>query len=230
MTTCTPKNGSGLKVLTITVENLAPPMGTVVTPLWFGFHDGSFTIYRDGAPASAALERLAEDANAGPISNRFNQAGVGISQGIVFGSDDILNSIFPGSTASAKVLLDCSLTSSHYFSYAAMIVPSNDAFIGNECPTECRIVDEYGQFVGADIIVMGSEVRDAGTEVNDEALFHAAGAGPVFLFDAGVRENGIVHTHEGYQAGGTILSNPAFANADFKAEGYRIARITVKEA
>jgi hypothetical protein len=65
MTTCTPKNGSGLKVLTITVENLAPPMGTVVTPLWFGFHDGSFTIYRDGAPASAALERLAEDANAG---------------------------------------------------------------------------------------------------------------------------------------------------------------------
>src|SRR4051812_36345017 len=97
--------------------------------LRIGFHDGSFTIYRDGAPASAALERLAEDANAGPISNRFNQAGGGISQGIAFGSNDILNNIFPGSSASAKVLLDCSLTNSHYFSYAAMIVPSNDAFI-----------------------------------------------------------------------------------------------------
>ena len=77
---------------------------------------------------------------------------------------------------------------------------------------------------------MGREVLDAGTEVNDEAPLHAAGAGPVFLFDAGVAEKGVVHRHEGYQPGGTILSIPMWTNADFTVPDYRVARITVTEA
>ena len=85
-----------------------------------------------------------------------------------------------------------------------------------------------GGFLGADIIVLGSGVLDAGTEVNDEAAFHAIGAGPVFIADAGVPENGEVHVHPGYQPGGALLSNPNFANADFKAVGYRIARIRIE--
>lgn len=218
------------KLINVSVENLAPPGGTILTPLWFGFHDGGFDIYNLNDPASPALERLAEDGNTGPLTNEFNKIGAGTVQGTVFGSDDVLNSIFPGSTTSLKVVLPGNLTSVLYLSYAAMIVPSNDAFIANEDPKAHQIVDSEGNFIGADFVVLGSEVRDAGTEVNDEAPFHAAGAGPVFIFDAGVAENGVVRTHEGYQPNGTILSNPAFSNVNFKVEGYRVARIIVREA
>lgn len=226
-TTC---NDSSLKTLKVTVENVAPPKGNVLSQIWFGFHDGSFITHSLGSPASSALERLAEDGNSGPLTNDFCRSGAGIVQGTLFGSDDILNSTFPGSTTSLKVVLDGSLPSSRYFSYAAMVIPSNDAFIANEDPVAHQIFDDEGNFIGAEFIVLGNEVLDAGTEVNDEAPLHAAGAGPVFIFDAGVAENGVVHTHEGYKPGGTILSNPLWTNANFKVGGYRLARITVSEA
>jgi len=201
----------------------------VLSQLWFGFHDGNFRTYELGVPASSALERLAEDGNTGPLTIEFNRSGSGIVQGTVAGSDDVFNNIFPGSSFSLKVAIDINSQDSRYFSFAAMIIPSNDAFIANEDPTAHQVVDDDGNFVGADIVVMGSEVRDAGTEVNDEAPLHAAGAGPIFIFNAGVVENGSVEIHEGYKPSGIILSNPAFSNANFKVEGYRLARITVTE-
>jgi len=221
---------TSLKTLKITVENISPPQGTFIASLWFGLHDGSFTIFKSGDPATPALERLAEDGNTGRLTSLFSSSEAGVVQGTVFGTDDIFNSIFPGSTVSLKIVVDVSLPTSRYFSYAAMVIPSNDAFIANEDSKACEIVDCNGKFVGANIIVLGSEVHDAGTEVNDEAPLHAAGAGPVFLFDAGVAEKGVVHRHEGYKPGGTILSNPMWANADFTVPDYRVARITVTEA
>jgi len=219
-----------LKTLNITVENLSPPQGTALSPLWFGFHNGEFTVFTCGAPASAALERLAEDGNTGPLTSQFSQVEAGVVQGTVFGTDDIFNGIFPGSTVSLKVVIDVSLPNSRFFSYAAMVIPSNDAFISNENPKAHEIIDSCGKFVGLDITVMGREILDAGTEVNDEAPLHAAGAGPVFMFNTGVNERGIIHRHEGYQPGGTILSIPMWANADFTVPDYRVARITVTEA
>src|SRR3954471_18310602 len=71
---------SNFKTLNITVENLAPPRGTVLSQLWFGFHDGSFVVYKSGSPASPALERLAEDGNTGPLTVDFNRSGSGIVQ------------------------------------------------------------------------------------------------------------------------------------------------------
>ncbi|NEN88240.1 MAG: hypothetical protein F6K48_04645 [Okeania sp. SIO3H1] len=50
--------------------------------------------------------------------------------------------------------LDASLASSRYFSYGAMGLPSNDAFIANENPLGIRIFDEDGNFLGADFIVI----------------------------------------------------------------------------
>lgn len=219
-----------IQTLKITVENLSPSKGTALAPLWFGFHDGSFSIYKLDTPASIAVKRLAEDGNPGPLTNEFYNGGAGIVQGTLFGSDDIFNNTFPGSTTSLKVTINRRLPSSRYFSYGAMVIPSNDAFIANENPKAHQIFGDQGNFIGADFIVYGSEVLDAGTEVNDEAPFHAAGAGPIFLSGAGVAENGVVHIHPGYKPGGTILSIPMFANADFKAEGYQLARITVSEA
>lgn len=221
---------SYLRTLEIKVENLAPTNGTILSSVWFGFHDGSFTVYNLGSVASPALERIAEDGNTGPLINEFQRIDAGIVQGTLFGSDNVFNNIFPGSTILRKVVIDGSLCNSRYFSYAAMIIPSNDAFIANHSPVAHPVFDDEGNFLGADFTIAGSEVLDAGTEVNDEAPFNAAGAGPVFIIGAGVAENGVVRQHEGYKPGGTILSNPAFVNANFKVDGYLLARITVSEA
>lgn len=225
-----PSKQGSLKTLKVSIENISPPNGTIFSSVWFGFHDGSYTSFSLGSAASPAIERMAEDGNSGPLTNEFNRVASGIIQGTLFGSANVFNDSFPGDIVSRKVVIDGSLSSSRYFSYATMIVPSNDAFIANEDPRAHRIFDDEGSFVGADFVVYGSEVLDAGTEVNDEAPFNAAGAGPVFAVGAGVVENGVVHLHEGYKPGGTILSNPMFANANFKVGGYRVARIVVSEA
>ncbi len=54
-------------------------------------------------------------------------------------------------------------------SFAAMVVPSNDAFIGNHNPWAIEIFDAAGNYKGKQIYtVLGSEVWDAGTELNTE--------------------------------------------------------------
>jgi hypothetical protein len=227
-------SGPSPLIVKITVENLAPPNGTILAPTWFGFHDGSFNIYELGAPASPALVRLAEDGNVGPLTAAFSASNAGIVQGNVFGTADIFNDTTPGTQSSITVLLDGDLPRNRYFSYAAMIVPSNDAFIANAHPRAHRVFDDSGAFIGATILVSGGDVLDAGAEVNDEDPFHAAGTGPIIpgvgpllIFGAGIPEKGVVHKHKGYKPGGPVLSNPAFANADFTAAGYQVARITI---
>ena len=61
----------------VTIENLAPADGNFLTPAWVGFHDGTFDVYDLGAPASAALERLAEDGNTEPLSDGFHGTALG---------------------------------------------------------------------------------------------------------------------------------------------------------
>lgn len=223
-----PPKGGHLQRLAISVENLAPPNGTVLSAVWFGLHDGGLRTYSLGAPASPALERMAEDGNPGPLTREFSRVNAGVVQGALFGSDDVLNSIFPGRCVSMTVLVDARSSGSRYLSFAGMVIPSNDAFFGNEDPRAYPIFDDSGRFLGADIVVLGTEVLDAGSEVNDEAPFHAAGGSAVFLTGAGVPENGVVRVHDGYQPGSPLLAGP-FQNANFKVGGYRVARIRVSQ-
>jgi hypothetical protein len=222
-----PSSGPQLQRLAVTVENLAPPNGTVISPVWFGLHDGTFTTFALGAPASGALERMAEDGNSGPLTREFSRVNAGVVQGTLFGLDDALNSIAPGSTVSMTILVDSRSSNSRYLSFAGMVIPSNDAFFGNENPRTYEVFSESGRLQPIDIIVNGSDVLDAGTEVNDEAPFHAAGGSTVFLVNAGVPEGGVVRVHDGYQPGSRLLSGPPFNNANFKVGGYRVARIRV---
>ncbi|MEM9093171.1 MAG: hypothetical protein AAGC93_31145, partial [Cyanobacteria bacterium P01_F01_bin.53] len=93
-----------------------------------------------------------------------------------------------------------------------------------------------GNFVGADFIVAGGEVLDAGTEVNDELVETTAffsQAAP----NTGEDENAGVELHPGFIEGGRILSEDgttegapaAFTGADFTAEGYQVVRFRVEE-
>lgn len=213
--------------VTVTVENLSPENGTALTPLWAGFHDGNFDTYDRGRPASAGLESLAEDGDTSLISEEFVNSGAGFVDGTITGDEGATPGIIDvGETTTLTFTVDRSLASSRYFNYASMILPSNDAFIANGDPLAHEIFDEDGNFLGADFVVAGGQVLDAGTEVNDEAENSTAFFGQTAP-NTGETENGVVESHPGFESGGRILSSPDFSGADFTTEGYQVARITV---
>ena len=136
----------------------------------------------------------------------------------------------PGEIVSNTVTLGDNLANNRFFSYAAMLFPTNDGFIANDVPIE--IFDEEGNFIGADFIVLGSEVLDSGTEINDEDPFNVL----YTLEVAGnsIDENGTIQPYPGFLASGeggvldfAIDGEQVFANADFTVPDYQIARITV---
>lgn len=208
----------------VTVTNLAPAGGTFITPVWVGFHDGTFDTYDPGSPASVALERIAEDGTTSFLSADFAASGVGSMDGTLG-----MAPIGPGMSVSMMFNLNTMATISRYFSYASMVVPSNDAFIANGNPLAFPIFDAMGNFLGADFIVLGSMVRDAGTEVNDEIPMNTAFFGQM-VPNTGTPENGVIHNHPGFLPAGSggILDAAMFANADFALAGYQILRIRVE--
>jgi len=77
--------GALAQSVTVTVENLAPSNGTFITPVWFGFHDGSFDLFNVSEAASPELERLAEDGQIDPLSMSFLGGGAGRVDGRIAG-------------------------------------------------------------------------------------------------------------------------------------------------
>ncbi|MGK7890904.1 MAG: spondin domain-containing protein [Leptolyngbyaceae cyanobacterium] len=209
--------------VTVSVKNLAPSDGTRLTPVWVGFHNGQFDTFSAGEPASSALEAIAEDGNITPLSKDFNASGAGRVDGIVSGTP-----ILPNIAASQTFVLDPNAIDSRYFSYAAMILPSNDTFIGNGNPTAIAIFDESGNFVGSSFVVPGSGAYDAGTEINDELPANTAFFGQAAP-NTGVDENGLVRLSDGFlpTGSGGILDASEFAAADFTVPGYEFAQITI---
>lgn len=212
--------------LQITVDNLSPENGTFLTPVWFGFHNGEFDLYNRNEAITPGLERLVEDGNVEPLSAEFLAAGAGSVQGAIPGLEGAAGPIDPGESTSFTVDLDASADSSRYFSYASMVIPSNDFFVANGNPLAHQIFDDAGNFLGADFIVAGSEVLDGGTEVNDELPVNTAFFGQAAP-DTGVVEGGVVTAATGFLPGGNILSSSDFFNADFTADGFNVARIRV---
>lgn len=206
----------------VTVENMAPNNGLRLTPVWIGFHDGSFNTFDSGSAASPALERLAEDGDPSGIVGSFT----GASQGVVFGP--VTNAgeppiYHPGESASMTFTLDPS--SDLYLSYLSMAIPSNDAFIGNDDALAYPI-SSGGSFQDFTIDVFGSNIWDAGTEINDEVAANTPLLGQT-VANTGVTETGgLVGLHGGFLSGGPILTQ--FPNADFTANGYQVARIHVQ--
>lgn len=170
----------------VTITNNAPAGGTYVTPVWIGFHDGSFNLFDAGSPASMALERVAEDGNTAPLSMNF--AGMG-TDATVGGAP-----IAPGMSVVANFTL-ANDGSNDYLSFASMVLPSSDFFIGNGNPLGFSVADLLDGVVDSvQFTIMN--VYDAGTEVND---FATSAGNPLLGFpggqtgpDQGADENGVV--------------------------------------
>ncbi len=182
----------------VTIRNLAPINGSFLTPVWTGFHDGSFDLYNSGSPASSALERLAEDGDTSFLTALFSMSGAGTQQGTLMGP---MGPIAPGQTATMSFNLNPLAMSSRYFSYASMVIPSNDAFIANGNPMALPVFNSMGQFLGGSFTVLGSMVLDAGTELNDEVPMNTAFFGQMAP-NTGVTTNGVVMPHPGFIPGG----------------------------
>ena len=190
--------------VTVTIENLAPENGIYLTPFWVGFHNGSFDTYNRGVAISPVFEPLVEDGNTAPLSQAFLASGNGIVDGTISGLESIPNVIDPGEIVTATFTLESTAPTSRYFSYASMVIPSNDAFIANGDPLIREIFTENGNFLPTSFIVAGGAVLDGGSEVNDElvestAFFAQASA------NTGEIENGVVTVHPGLIGGGTNL-------------------------
>lgn len=227
--TVIPAPTSGTRVR-VTVTNRAPANGTFQTPIWMGFHDGGFDTFDLNSPADLrfptnnALEPLVEDGNTQPIQQAFTDQGFGSVQGVAEG---VLGAtpgpVAPGETVSIEFELDPTDPANRYFSFATMIIPSNDAFVSNGFATAFPIFDAGGNFVASDFAVPGSAALDAGTEVNDEFPASTMFFGQTSP-NSGISELGNVLVHSGYLATGTggILDDPMFVDADFTAPGYTL--------
>ncbi len=171
-------------------------------------------------------------ATPGTIAASFSESEAAANGGIqdlVFGEEESFFSLPSGATSETTIVLDDSNSTNRFFSYASMVFPSNDAFIGNEDPEEIPIFDAEGNFIGADFIILGNQVWDAGTEVNDEDPTTVPIAFDTFF--QSVDENGTIQLHPGLlpPGSGGIVDSTDSVNADFSAPGYQIARITISE-
>ena len=172
----------------ISIENNQPANGFFLTPTWFGLHDGNFDYFDAGSAASNSTMILAEDGvlddmMGGGLINDFSSSQPGGSQGVAFGNAGFGSGagqppvIDPGEAASVQ-LSTMDAATYRYLSFSSMVIPSNDAFIGNDNPLQYEIFDALGNFNGPlEISIFGADVWDAGTEANDGlgAAFSASG-------------------------------------------------------
>ncbi len=178
----------------ITFTNNAPTGGTYLTPLWVGVHDGSFDAFNVGDSASLGIETIAEVGNPMSLAAEFSGSGV---DGVVSAAP-----VAPG--GSFSLVLDLANDgSNNYLSFASMLLPSSDFFIGNDDAFSIASVLNGGGPLTFDI----ATAYDAGTEVNDfttsagNGLFTGAGL-PATNAGAGVDENGVIR-----QISGSEFSN-----------------------
>ncbi len=174
------------ETVTVDVTNMQPDGGFTFSPPWVAFHDGTFDAFDSGSAASAAVEAVAELGDGSLLTADLGASGVaGMAT-----SPDAPPPIIPGETGS--LMLDIGdATVNRYFSFASMLVPSNDFFLGNDDPMAYEVFDASGNFLGPlTIQVYSDDAWDAGTEVNDITF------GPAFIVGqdatAGTSEDGVV--------------------------------------
>lgn len=227
--------------VTVEVENLSPDQGLFLTPVFVVLHDGGVDLFDFGTAVSDGFERLAEDGSTRFLAAEVNAASpsaiVGATPGGLgaFPPPAVLG---PGQTTRIT-FTGVDPTTNRFLSYATMVIPSNDAFIGNDDPTAFAVFDDAGNFNPGSVTIFGSQVLDAGTELNNEmnaAFFDQSVA------DAGTpTPGGVVSDHPGFIdsfanpggdpriLGGTNGMGVTFdaVAADFSLPNYQLARVSV---
>jgi PEP-CTERM motif len=148
-------------MVTATVTNLAPANSISFAPLHVGYNNGTFDAFNLGQVANAATISVAEGGAGGAWQSAFAAADPTATRGTIGGL------LQPGASSSLSLLVDPLLNP--YFTFAAMAVPSNDFFIGNDNPQGMRLFDAAGALQLGSITVRARQIWDAGSEVFDPA-------------------------------------------------------------
>jgi hypothetical protein len=146
--------------VSVTTYNLAPANSVTVAPLHLSFHSGSHDVFDIGSPAPSAVQTVAESGSGAVWLAAFAAADPLATVGTVNGAP-----LLPGGSESRSFVVDAARNP--YFSFAAMLVPSNDFFIGNDSANAWRLFDDAGGLQTASLSIRARDVWDAGTEVFD---------------------------------------------------------------
>lgn len=136
--------------LEISINNLTH--GNHFTPLLIAAHDGNSHLFQAGEPASSALQKMAEG---GDISEL--QLAVTANNGVIV-ANPAAGLLAPGARVE-KVMLDSGALT--HLSLVAMLLPTNDAFVGLDGWEIPSTPGSYTLYLNA---------YDAGTEANDEQI------------------------------------------------------------
>ncbi|BCV29981.1 spondin domain-containing protein [Shewanella algae] len=136
--------------LEISINNLTH--GNHFTPLLIAAHDGNSHLFQAGEPASSALQKMAEG---GDISEL--QLAVTANNGVIV-ANPAAGLLAPGARVE-KVMLDSGALP--HLSLVAMLLPTNDAFVGLDGWEIPSTPGSYTLYLNA---------YDAGTEANDEQI------------------------------------------------------------
>ncbi|MEM6301224.1 MAG: spondin domain-containing protein [Pseudomonadota bacterium] len=171
-----------------TVEIINLTRGSWFTPFLVAAHADSARLFTTGEPASTSLQTMAEGGDIGPL-----QADVeALNATIVANPAEGL--LAPGQRTSAALNTDDAPDNTR-LSIVAMILPSNDGFMGLNAIT---IPTEPGRYV------YNVNAYDSGTEANDEVVGSGAPGEPGFpapppvLAASGSNGTGIDTTAEGF--------------------------------
>ena len=178
--------------LRIEVVNLQGTGGYYFTPLFVGFHDGSVDLFSAGESAGdngnpSPIQALAEGGDVAGLSAMFNNSGL-VTAPAGFAGAPVFD---PGDSGALDITVD---PTERFFSFASMLIPSNDVFFGNGNQTAYELFDSNGDFVGPlEITINGSNLYDAGTEILDSSVAAFVPGGNGGPGDAGgPNENGLI--------------------------------------
>jgi len=134
--------------LSITVTNLT--QGLHFTPVITAAHNNDNQIFMSGEMATSELQAMAEGGDISGLANLLTNADANINENPAMGL------LAPTMSASFSLTSDSANT---HLSLAAMVLPSNDGFVGLDSWEIPEDAGTYTVFLNA---------YDAGTEANDE--------------------------------------------------------------
>ena len=160
--TAIPSASAEQRKVTVTVQNLAPVNSIAITPLRLGFNNGTFDAFDRGSAPTDPIISIAE----GGTGSDWFPAFAAADPGAVLGSVGAAPSL-PGASASNTFLVDTAIN--RFFTFGAMVVPSNDFFIGNDDPMEYSLFDADGNLAISSIFLTAGDIWNAGSELFDPA-------------------------------------------------------------
>jgi len=226
------------ETVSVTIENTLQGENFFFTPVWIAAHNGGFDTFDTGMAAFnfPGLTDLAENGNASPLGEAFALSAAGTAGGV----DTVIDSangssppFSPGESVTASFDVgDASVN--RFFSFASMVVPSNDLFFGNDNPSAHELFDAMGNFNGpVTIEIFGSDILDNGTEVNsatNDAAFSTNDGqslpeiGVIDPFFSGPEDEAYLESFFGSTTNDGSTINAAFGPDDL------VARITITPA